>query len=172
MITQTRLKEVLDYDSVNDVFIWKEHPDKPKQWNGRYGGKKAGSLKYSLNTCYWEIYVDSRLYYQHQLVWLWYNGYIPKEIDHIDHDGLNNKLSNLREATRKENHRNMSIKSNNKTGVTGVYWRKDTEKYVAQIRNNEGKTIHLGTFTDLFEARDARKLAEKEYGYHSNHGKN
>ncbi len=60
------------------------------------------------------------------------------------------------------------IKTNNTSGITGVYWHKGANKWMAFIKINY-KQIYLGTFTEFDEAVCARKLAEKEYGFHENH---
>jgi superfamily II DNA helicase RecQ len=83
-------------------------------------------------------------------------------IDHIDHDRLNNCRSNLRIVTHQQNLMNKGKYKNNKSGIIGVYWRKDVEKWRAQIRFNN-KNIHLGYFDDLEEASKARKDAEIKY---------
>ncbi len=54
------------------------------------------------------------------------------------------------------------LRKNNKSGVTGVYWDKKLKKYRARI-NIKGKSISLGCFKDLKEAKKARKLAEDKY---------
>lgn len=53
-------------------------------------------------------------------------------------------------------------RKNNSTGVNGVYWHKQAKRYVARI-NVSGKSIYLGCFSKLEEARKARELAEEEY---------
>lgn len=90
-------------------------------------------------------------------------------IDHIDHDRSNNKKENLRTVTVKENNKNASIRSDNKSGICGVSFRKRRNKWVAQIRVS-GKNKTLGWFSNIEDAKSARYRAEKEYGFHHNHG--
>ena len=47
-----------------------------------------------------------------------------KNVDHVDHNRLNNHVSNLRFATSTENNQNASMKSNNTSGIIGVSWLK------------------------------------------------
>ena len=54
------------------------------------------------------------------------------------------------------------LRKNNKTGVNGVYWDKKLKKYRVRI-NVKGKSISLGCFKNLQEAKDARKEAEEKY---------
>ena len=82
-----------------------------------------------------------------------------KCVDHIDGDITNNKLSNLRWVTHEENMQNRKKHSNNRSGITGVYWYKTLQKWQASITLN-GKTKHLGRYEMLHEAVRARKYAE------------
>lgn len=74
-----------------------------------------------------------------------------QHIDHIDGNGLNNTITNLRIATKSQNGRNATCKSNI-TGFRGVYIRKN--KYGAHIRFN-GKNLHLGYFKTAEQAANA-----------------
>lgn len=82
-------------------------------------------------------------------------------VDHIKHERFDNRKSMLRITTRKNNLRNKSLSKNNKSGKTGVYWDKDRQKWRAYIW--VGKNIHLGAYTSLEAAIDARLKAEKKY---------
>ena len=95
-----------------------------------------------------------------------------KEVDHIDHDGSNNRLDNLRIVDRINNMRNMGLIKTNKTGVIGVslrYTRTGKLRYSANIMVNY-KPIFLGNYDTLEEAAAVRLEAEKKYGFHENHG--
>jgi AP2 domain. len=83
-------------------------------------------------------------------------------VDHINHNGLDNRKKNLRICTNQENLFNSKISKRNKSGVTGVYFSKDKSKWVADITLNR-KTIHLGAFVNKEEAILVRKAAEKKY---------
>jgi hypothetical protein len=144
-----------------------------KSGSGRRTGQRAGCLLHGY------IYIGltlvsgekQKLLPAHRIIWLIHNGIWPvDQIDHIDHNKLNNELSNLREVTPKDNQKNRPIQSNNKSGVPGIYWNKEKGKWRAQIHNPSGKNTHIGYFTDKSEAILARKSKEAEYGYHTNHG--
>ena len=83
-------------------------------------------------------------------------------IDHKNRNPLDNRLDNLRPCTAKENAINKSKQSNNTSGVTGVFWDKQKNRWRAQITLN-GKTIRLGSFKELEEATKARRRAEIDY---------
>jgi len=102
----------------------------------------------------------------HRAIWAIVHGSVPNEIDHINHNRQDNRLANLRNCTRKDNMRNKPLLAKNISGCHGVRW----EKGKWRVRISHGRNIHLGYFTDLEEAILTRKLAEKEYGYHDNHG--
>ena len=83
-------------------------------------------------------------------------------VDHIDKNTFNNKLSNLRITDRTNNVRNSSIGKNNTSGVIGVNFRKDRNKWRAFIMVDR-KQISLGTYEDINEAIKARLEGELKY---------
>ena len=116
-----------------------------------------------INLHYWSM--DNNGYPQksdgvrvHNLVLGKRDGFI---IDHINGDKLNNRKTNLRFATHKENMINRKISKNNTTGYIGVYISKKME-YKSRI-GVDRKTIQLGTFDNIEEAIKARLKAELKY---------
>nr|WP_175479900.1 HNH endonuclease signature motif containing protein [Paracoccus homiensis] len=106
----------------------------------------------------------------HRVAWAVIHGRWPNgEIDHINGDRSDNRLANLREVTKRENHRNMAIRSDNTSGVTGVYWAREKGKWAAYIKAD--KMVALGRYDTFAEAVAARRAAEKVLGYHPNHGR-
>lgn len=83
-------------------------------------------------------------------------------VDHINHNPLDNRKCNLRICTQQENMMNQSINSKNTSGITGVVWNKQKNRWMAQIMCNK-KNINLGLFNTKEEAIEARKQAELEY---------
>jgi hypothetical protein len=113
--------------------------------------------------------VNGREYKAHRLIWLLVHKAWPEnQIDHIDGNGLNNRIENLRDVTNAENARNRKKQKNNESGHTGV--RRERGKWRAVIEVS-GREIYLGLFINLEEAVAARKAAEAKYGFHANHGK-
>ena len=82
-------------------------------------------------------------------------------VDHRDRKCLNNHLSNLRWCTRKENDQNRSKRKNTASMYKGVSFHKGKNKWCTSIKHN-GHQIHLGYFTDEFEAAHVynRKASE------------
>lgn len=164
MLTQDRVKELLTYDPKTGVFRWKVNRSNIK------AGSVAGCESLKNGKRYWLIRVDGKLFHAHRLAWLLMQGEFPLEqIDHIDGNGLNNQIENLRAVSTTENLRNQRKNSKNSSGAAGVRWYRPTRKWQARIKVGR-KDIHLGYFADKSEAISARKAAEIKYGFHANHG--
>jgi hypothetical protein len=165
MITQARLKELLHYDPDNGVFTCVVSR----------GGIKAGSrsgttVKVTGGKSYRFMSIDNTRYYGHRLAWLYANGCMPSgEVDHINGNGIDNRLSNLRQVTSAENKKNSRNQKNNTSGVRGVSWHKRYNAWEARIKS-DGIMTYLGRFEYKFEAICARKSAEHRLGFHENHG--
>jgi len=107
----------------------------------------------------------------HRVAWAIHYGEHPTgQIDHINGNKTDNRISNLRDVVNAENAKNLAMKSNNTSGVNGVYKHSQTGKWTAQI-NAGGKTIGLGCFERIEDAIIARKAAERVLMYHENHGR-
>lgn len=121
-------------------------------------GSRAGGLK---KHGYLSVAIDYKYYMVHRLAWLLHHGEDPgaAQIDHIDHDRLNNRISNLRLATPSQNLQNKRQYRNNSSGRTGVYWIKDQQKWQARIRVDD-KLLYLGSFASQADAEAARASAE------------
>lgn len=83
-------------------------------------------------------------------------------VDHKDCNPLNNQRSNLRLATNKNNIINSKARTNNKTGVKGVYWHEAKQRFVVQL-SVDGKKKWIGDFKTLPEAAKASEAAIKKY---------
>ena len=167
MLTYDRANELLRYEPSSGKLFWKKTTT-----NRVKVGDEAGS--FCKSTGYINIKVDNEWYTLHRIAILLATGVYDKtvQVDHIDHDRGNNRLSNLRVVSRAENMRNQSLRNTNKTGVTGVsvrYTRKGTKRYTANIMYNY-KSIFLGNYDTPEEAAAARAEAEIKYGFHPNHG--
>ena len=91
-----------------------------------------------------------------------------KQVDHINHDTLDNRKENLRLCTNSENSQNQGKRINNTSGFKGVHWHKRDKRWCADIRVN-GKRIHLGLFLTPEEAYEAYcKAALELHGEFSN----
>lgn len=107
----------------------------------------------------------------HRVAWELYYGEPPSgDIDHINHVRDDNRICNLRVVTSSENNKNLRRRKNNTTGISGVSWESDRNKWLSFIGVNKKRHLKLGRFSSFFEACCARKSAEVKYEYHKNHG--
>lgn len=164
-LAQQTLQEYLQYSIITGQFIWIKK--RPKA-NFIKIGDVAGR---TIQNGYVQIGIEGKYYLAHRLAVLYVTGQFPvEEVDHINGDTSCNAWINLREATRIDNSRNCRLRKNNTSGHPGVYWKKELNKWVANIRHN-GKQHYLGCFDDLDEAIKVRKEAAKLHNYHPNHGR-
>lgn len=150
MLTQAKLKEVLEYNQESGVFI-------RKTFSGNYAGGKAkiGQIAGSVDERgYIRIRVCGKKYRAHRLAWMYVYGEMPAGIDHINGIKSDNRICNLRPATQVENSQNRAVHSKNTTGYAGVYFYKQTQKYKAQIGFNN-KRYAIGYFETPEEAYKA-----------------
>ena len=85
---------------------------------------------------------------------------ISMEVDHINHNRLDNRKINLRYCTHKQNCANSIMKSNNTSGRKGVNWHKASKKWRAEIRYL-GKKKYLGVYNELDKASEIYDEAAK-----------
>lgn len=157
ILTQERLRELLHYDPNTGIFVWLKTRSTKHILGCTAGSKDTNG--------YQIIKINSLQYKAHRLAFLYMKGYHPEyEVDHIDRDPSNNKWSNLRHVTHQCNMQNKSKYSNNKSGVTGVYWCKRSKKWCASVKV-KGRGLHLGYFLILMDAVIARWKGEVKYGY-------
>ncbi len=174
MVEQFKLKEIFVLNSEDGNFY-----NKFTRNSRAMKGKLAGYIvNYKSNKDndsplqYRYVRIDNKVYRIHRLVWIYVYGEIPDDmdIDHINGNGLDNRLENLRLASRQENAKNRKITKNIKHGVFGISFCKPINKWRAMIKNNN-VLEHIGYFGTKDDAVEARKNKEKEYGFHSNHGR-
>ena len=108
----------------------------------------------------------------HRVIWAMMNGRWPEsDIDHINGDRKDNRISNLRDVPNCENARNQRLHVTNTSGHAGVTFHKKSRKWLAQIIY-QGQHHYLGVFHNLEDAVTARKAAADAFGFHPNHGRN
>jgi hypothetical protein len=153
-ITQNQLKDILHYEPSTGEFTWLIS----------CGPNKAGSIAGAVHhQGYIRIGVNKKYYQAHRLAWLYVHGVLPKDqIDHINGIRNDNRISNLRECNNLENQQNCGVYKNNKSGYTGVFYRKDIKKWLAKINFNS-KQMYLGYYDTPEKAHDAYCDAKNKY---------
>ncbi|EGA3601822.1 host cell division inhibitor Icd-like protein [Salmonella enterica] len=171
---QKYLVSMFDYQSGG--LVWKQRPrdhfatkNAWSTWNSRFAGSLCGSMT---KKGYIDVSIDGRLYKAHRIIWVMHFGSIPvgMQIDHINHVKHDNRIENLRLVKPATNQKNRPLYKNNSSGVNGVYWNKINKKWDVYIGHG-GKLKRIGSFSCKEKAVSARALADREAGFHSNHGK-
>jgi hypothetical protein len=152
------LRAALTYDPETGFLVWNTRSDVPPKWNGRYAGTIAGTS--SKGRCV-TLIIDGRHLKAHRAIWKMVHGRDPVEIDHIDGDPQNNRMANLREATRSQNARN--VRGRNAAGYKGVSIHRDSGLWRARIRV-EGKEICEYHQTPTKAHAAYCRLARQHYG--------
>lgn len=170
--TPEQLRELLTYDPKTGKLFWKERPERMfkdtpgrtkehahANWNSRYAGKEAFTAAHGEG--YRQGLVFGWPYLAHRVIWAIVYGEWPvNDIDHINMDRSDNRLANLRHATRGENTCNRGAQINNTSGFKGVTWDKRSMKWMAQI-GAFGKNHNLGLFATAEEAHAAYRSASQ-----------
>jgi hypothetical protein len=120
-------------------------------------GKPLGTLQ---RNGYLGIRVGDKVYRSHRLAWFYMHGVWPKEIDHVNGVKTDNRIANLREASRSQNMANAPLQKNNASGVKGVHFDKANGRWMAYMQVN-GRFKNLGRFDDRQQAIAARQVAAK-----------
>ena len=165
-VTQSNFN--LSQDLLNEVF---DYCDGNLFWKVKKGTVKIGQMAGTLaNTGYWQICLFKRFYLAHRLIFLMHKGYLPNELDHIDGNKLNNRIDNLREATKSQNQFNKGMRKNNTSGVKNVFWCKNYKKWRVLV-SVDGKKRHVGYFEDIEVAKEvAIDFRKQHHGEFANHG--
>ena len=153
---------------LNSLFEFKDgvlynKPDRP------YPAKAGQPVGYEI-VGYQFVDVKRQKYAVHRIAFYMQHGWVPDEIDHINGNGMDNRIQNLRPATTAQNAQNRSLLITNTTGYKGVRTHKRSNRCQAQMKIN-GKQRHLGTFDTKELAAEFLDLArDMVHGDYANHG--
>lgn len=178
---QSTLAQLFRYDPADGRLFWRKRDARffaatrkysadraAAAWNAKHAGREA--LTSTDGKGYLCGALFKRIVRAHRIIWKLCTGDDADQIDHINGDRADNRISNLRGATNQDNHKNMRRFSSNKSGTTGVLWFARTGRWRSEI-TVDGKNIHLGYFLRKDDAIAARQTAEAEHRFHHNHGR-
>ena len=131
----------------------------------KVGAKVGSPTKYGYET----VYVDGRNWRIHRLVFLMQHGYLPKMIDHINGNRIDNRIENLRAANDNQNAHNMGMRPDNSSGIKGVSWNKDRQKWAVRVNHNKKTYQRYVQDLELAELV-AIEMRSKLHGEYANHG--
>jgi hypothetical protein len=152
-ISHTEIKSILRYEPDTGEFYWRIARGHANP------GDIAGN---DTAKGYRSIGLNGRQYLVHRVVWFFEKGEWPKgSLDHINGIKHDNRIENLREATRSQNGANRGKEARNTSGFKGVSWYKQNKRWMAHIKFN-GKCLCLGYFDDPEEAHHAYKMKALE----------
>lgn len=166
-------RERFEYDAnTGDLRFRDPGPSAFKTQKGYRIFKRAfvGKIAGSASSGYVKIILLGRSFMAHRIIWAMVHGVDPgATIDHRDGDPLNNRLSNLRQATRSQNAMNRRARSDNSSGCTGVHWHASSRKWAAAIGAGKARQ-HLGLFDNIADASSAyRQAAARRHGEFAAH---
>ena len=151
MLTRQRLKEVLRYEPRSGKFYWRVSLGPRAQ-----EGNEAG---YTASTGYIVIGVDGERYLAHRLAVLYRTGKWPKdETDHRNRKRHDNRWTNLREATRRQNIRNQIARA--PSGLKNIYKARNRWRVLLNV---DGKLKSFGSFSNLRAAKLVRNMWVKQH---------
>jgi hypothetical protein len=140
MITKAQVSECFEHR--DGKLYWKKVAHPNKQY---LVGQEAGSIH---KTGYRHVTWRGKIHKVHRLIFLLEYGYLPPEVDHINGDRQDNRIENLRPATRSENQCNRPALASNTSGYPGVSWHKKSKAWCVRVMKN-GKTVVQQYFKDL-----------------------
>lgn len=169
------LHDVLNANFESGLLYWKPRArEKFKSdrawnaWNAKFANKQALTCKN--NTGYFSGAVNKHPLLAHRVLFAMKHGYWPEFIDHINGIRTDNRIENLRAATRQINGKNVRRPIHNTSGVIGVSWNNRDKRWAAYI-TIQRKRKSLGNFINKEDAIACRKANEKLFGFHENHGR-
>lgn len=161
-LTQERLKELFEYRD-DGTFVRKVATSNRVKVGDPVGWKTSGGK-------YVGLCVNGEKELMHRMVFLYHHGHLPKYIDHIDGDGTNNRIENLREATHSQNLMNVPGRNGTKSGKKNVYWHAKLKKWTVHVKVGD-KVKYFGLYEDIelaeLVATEVRNKYHKQFANHN-----
>lgn len=158
-LTKELLHELFEY---NNGTLFRKKTRAPNAVAGAEAGwERPGGYR--------AVRLNHRDYRVHHIIFMMFNGYLPRELDHINNNPTDNRIENLREVSSSQNKMNMRIRSDSGSGIKGVSWDKSRCQWAVRVQMN-GKYVHRSRHDDLelaeLVAMEARNLYHGEFANH------
>lgn len=161
MLTQELVNKLFIYDHLSGELSWRT------SGRGTNNGTDAG---WESDKGYLMVWTRGRAYGVHRIAFLYYHGYLPEFIDHINGVKDDNRIKNLRGCTKSQNARNSNLSKRNTSGIKGVSWNRYAREWSTHIMH-KGVSYNLGLFLDKETAGQILRIKRLElHGEFANHG--
>lgn len=161
IVTKELVQNLFEYTE-DGTLLWKNPTSRSVKV-----GDKAGSMN---KIGYVIVKINGKAYKAHRIIWLYHYGHLPKnDIDHIDRNKGNNRITNLREVSKTRNLRNRGILKSNTSGIAGVCYCNHRGKWKSYIKIN-GIQKTIGYFNDFNSAVQARLNKEIDLNWNDKTG--
>lgn len=149
---------VLDYEKhfeYRDGGLYWKHDRGSQKCNGKLAGTKThnGYIRVRIRELGGSVLA-------HQIIFAMHHKYFAEFIDHIDGNKSNNRIENLRAATKSQNNSNRFLQKNNTTGHKNVYWNKKNKNWFVSVNHNSKKK-YFGSFNKIDDALVVADQARK-----------
>ena len=155
MLKTATIKELKERFVVRDGVLYYRSEHVP-------GRKRGGPAGWLTPKGYIMVQYKRKSCFAHRIVFFMHHGYEPDMVDHINGNKLDNDIKNLREVNNSQNSRNTPPKGKHSSGRRGVHWVKTRKKWLAVMRFEGEKVLHVYC-TNKTEAVRLRVKAERKY---------
>ena len=151
LISQELLHEIFEY---RDGHLYWKNPTN----NKIRADRRAGNI---IDTGYVRVGLLGTTFRIHRLIYLMFHGHLPKILDHINGNKLDNRIENLRPATYSQNCSNSVKQKRNTSGIKNIYWSKKMRKWTVIIGSDK-KLKYFGSYASIEEAAEVAKQKRTE----------
>ena len=156
-LDQAEVRRLFAYDPETGAFTWRV-----RRSNKIAVGQEAGGVNTHGHR---RVGIGSSKHYVHRLIWLYVYGCWPaREIDHVNTHPSDNRLCNLREATRRQGLHNTSRRRDNRAGIKGVRWSQRHQRWVAKLNRPDGSVFQRRLRSKEAAAAAYAQEAARQFG--------